>query len=147
MKNLRTALACIGMLVSNITYSQDNPPLGTLPMNYNGGFAGESGKGRLIVGANAIGEYFGDRYSFYGSYDHFFTKISTGVGLTAIGGYRDAYQLSISPKISFKGKYTFAPFVSVSYFDNEIGGSAGVLFNSQKFYMGYSLFRRSSIIQ
>jgi hypothetical protein len=147
MKNLKRTLTCLGILLSYFSYSQVSPPLGSLPMLYNGGFAGESGQGRLALGIQTSKRLWNGNFSGYGSYDHFFSKISTGIGLTAIVGTQNAYILSISPKISFKGKYTLAPFVEGSYISDKFEGGGGFLFNSQKFYLGYSLTTFASFLQ
>jgi hypothetical protein len=155
------------------SYSQ-NIPLGTLPMLYNGGFAGEGNAHRYNTGVSFYKKPFSpqDRYfSYFYSMDLFIPKLSTGIGLTQI--YRqasynndifgvtkdniDVSMISLSPKISLKGKYTIAPFINFIFFNDRLKQDAsrptyislpsihfrvteriGFLFNSRKFYFGIS---------
>lgn len=128
---IKTVLTCAGIVFSLQCTAQNIIPLGTLPMQYNSGFAGESEKARLITGGS-IGAYSfaGRNYwnNYFASYDQFFPELRSGIGLTVNGSNHDYYynrthydtresllQLSFSPKFSVRGKYTLAPFVDLSY--------------------------------
>jgi hypothetical protein len=108
-------------------------PIGALPTYYNGGFAGEAGVPRL-TSFSYVERTFANRFNGGGysqlqgggtflSADHFLKRLSTGIeftgGVEASGDFSTSRttfgSLAISPKISFKGKYTFAPFVDLSY--------------------------------
>lgn len=168
----------VGMINFTLVYAQ-TAPIGLVPTIYNSGFAGEAGVPRIaavsflntsynIAGATT-------RYSNYISYDNFFKKIRSGVSITV--GQETQYSrddlptsyvprteeyvatIGISPKFSFKGKYTIAPFVdfSISDFDKSsyygyyspgsefhyqytsVLTRAGLLMNSAKAYVGVSV--------
>ena len=147
MRNLMKAgLVWAGILLSLPGWGQirETVPLGVLPMQYIGSFAGEAGAPRLSFNSHYHYDYY-NRFSFrseeqfydqFLSYDQFIPAIRTGVGLTAGVGigladgvsssglspsYFDAREdrhylnLSIAPKISIKGKYTLSPSVDLSY--------------------------------
>lgn len=159
-------------LVLSLKAVGQNTPLGTLPMQYNGGFAGEGDNARLVAGTSVwshndvwSANKRVNSYSYYASYDQFFSKLRSGIGITLSHDRRKDYSsidgaydhnitnaiLSFSPKLSSEGKYTFAPFVDLSYAaeqDTRMGthlqltmvGRAGFLFNSKRFYTGVSVF-------
>jgi hypothetical protein len=109
--------------------AQERVPIGALPTYYNGGFAGEAGVPRINAFTHL--SYSIDRG--YGgtigptnsgiviSADHFVKKIRSGVAFTAgldnFGGTSKGplFSVAVSPKFSFKGKYTFAPFADLTY--------------------------------
>lgn len=103
------------------------------------------------------------------SFDHFIPVVASGIGITAgyFGGNgvnherESAYtSLSIAPKISIKGKYTLSPSFDFSYSSfnqsfsffthpsdirsgpkaESISSRAGLLFNTNKYYIGYSVY-------
>lgn len=109
----------------------------------------------------------GNQAGIYTSYDQFFKSIGTGIGVTA--GYQGSNEdwpfsggqiffssLAVAPKISIKGKYTLSPSVDISrlagnFYSNElnisrtelqtsINSKAGLLFNTPKYYIGYSVY-------
>lgn len=105
-------------------------------------------------------------FRFATSYDQFIPAIRSGIGMTAgwkgkenfIGSYstytaRDI-SLIIAPKFSIQGKYTLSPAVDFTYGSStysekdfpEYSGKhewvrsrVGVLFNTNKYYIGYSV--------
>jgi hypothetical protein len=166
MNKLKAALICTGILLTLKSYSQTyaplNPPLGTLPMQFNGGFAGEAKDHRFVGGFG----FSGNRkiYSttdYFASYDKFITKLRTGIGVTynryetasrstfqgPISSNLQNLTIAISPKFSFKGKYTLAPFIDYTYTSYTFRDSsnyswnnntwrAGLLLNTSKFFIG-----------
>jgi hypothetical protein len=104
------------------------------------------------------------------SYDNFISKLATGIGFftswnnsderTIIANLKSSALKTgvvISPKVSLKGKYTIAPSIGLTYkqwrfalrdiYSYPINGkydalnlSAGLLFNSEGFYLGYSYY-------
>lgn len=100
-------------------------------MQFNGGFAGEGEKARFVAGGGVGSHYFNQRNTsstHFGSYDQFFPKLRSGIGLTyrgynygyyhynIVGEFRhreNSLMLSFSPKFSSKGKRTFAPFIDL----------------------------------
>ncbi|MCR6641282.1 MAG: type IX secretion system membrane protein PorP/SprF [Sporocytophaga sp.] len=104
------------------------------------------------------------------SYDNFISKLATGIGFftswnnsderTRIANLNSSALKTgvvISPKVSLKGKYTIAPSIGLTYkhwrfalsdiYSYPINGkydalnlSAGLLFNSERFYLGYSYY-------
>jgi hypothetical protein len=166
---INTAFTCIGIVLSLQMFAQDIP-LGMLPMQHNGGFSGEGEKARFVVGGGIRPSGSGvRRNNYFGSYDQFFPKLRSGIGVTLIGSQwsgsynlqrlaarSNSLMLSFSPKFSYKGKHTFAPFMdwSVSYLnvtpdDNNTGflkdvfsgyGRIGVLYNNSKFYAGIAYY-------
>src|SRR5688500_13959102 len=123
---LINALCLTAIVCSSEIYAQ-NFPLGALPAWYNGGFAGEAGELRVASysffekgNISYASSWYGSQILSGGSYvsiDKFLKKIHSGIAFTA--GYRGikdyhmtrSASLTVSPKFSFKGKYTFAPFV------------------------------------
>jgi hypothetical protein len=100
-------------------------PSGTIPSYYNGGFAGESGATRISGFGYVDYSKRVDGYN-YGSIlsgDVFLKAIRSGVSITL--GQRETSRqfesstefagIGISPKFSFQGKYTLAPFVDIKY--------------------------------
>jgi hypothetical protein len=174
MKKIIFILLLIFSAMIEKSYAQPSQ-IQALPMQYNPSFAGAADKGRLssnfsisnwsmgnnkplgILSGNAI------------SYDQFISKIGTGVGVSfshdmyhqnigvtykgVIQGHNTSISAAISPKISFKGKFTLAPSLQIikyvnyndSKFDtignNSIYGTqvrSGILLNSDKLYAGYT---------
>jgi hypothetical protein len=166
--------SCVAVLLCSTELLAQRIPIGALPTRYNGGFAGETGTLRVASfsfieygpipypppsGSNRI-----SRGTFI-SADHFLKKLRSGIAFT-VGhvsgqqGYLSDYRytsmsLAISPKFSFKGKYTFAPFADFSFgnsmyrwdpsfYHNEVDDvndfniKTGFLVNSKKAYMGIS---------
>jgi hypothetical protein len=100
-------------------------------MEYNSGFAGETGSPRLnaLVGVETSRNY-NNGYGTYASYDQFVPSIRSGVGLTVgynhlafgneqRGGYFSngnsvLFSLAVAPKLSMGGKVTFSPSLDVS---------------------------------
>ena len=102
------------------------------------------------------------------SYDNFVSRLATGIGViasrydeniksTSYESKASAFKtgLIISPKISIKGKYTIGPSIGlfyrhldtyVNYYNYKtlelmsdfFNLKAGLLFNSEKFYLGYA---------
>ena len=186
MRNLMKAgLVWTGILLSLPAWGQirETVPLGVLPMQYIGSFAGEAGAPRLNLngqysyrksfagfGPQGMNFFRDQTYDFSMSYDQFIPAIRSGVGLTAAVSTRlsDANSfsyfhsrgdtrylaLSVAPKISIKGKYTLSPSVDLiyagsSYDTGDSGGTSerrgegfgsriGVLWNTSKYYIGYS---------
>jgi hypothetical protein len=101
--------------------------VGALPTFYNGGFAGEAGTLRVTsfsyfkyTPSRVYASHTKSAGSFI-SVDHFVKKIRSGIAFTA-GVERErrwtdinSMILAISPKLSFGGKYTFAPFADFSF--------------------------------
>ncbi|MBC7923087.1 MAG: hypothetical protein H7Z75_18565, partial [Ferruginibacter sp.] len=127
--NFKTALVGSGLLLSLAGYGQGiNLPLGALPMQYNGSFAGETNGPRISsnFGLQTARRFYGRTYLAIASYDQFIPAIRSGIGLTV--GYGDFYSiytinasrrsyssenyqvaLAIAPKFSIKGKFTLSP--------------------------------------
>ena len=141
-------------------------PLGALPMQYNGGFAGEAGSPRFSThaGLTSAGWSYGRGYHLSASYDQFIPALRSGIGVSVHQHRSDqsfaaynAYSFSaaVAPKISLRGKWTFSPSLDVSYhagrsvvYDDQAGFSGesaqwrsrvGFLMNTDKFYVGYSV--------
>jgi hypothetical protein len=131
MNKFKVAVVCGAILFSSDLHSQEMP-LGSLPMLYNGGFAGEAGEARFNTGVGIRKSNFSDSNLTlsYLSYDQFIPKVRTGIGITLVTGHmdvRDTLSLeydginstsvitSLSPKFSSNGKYTLAPFVDFKY--------------------------------
>ncbi|WP_224997559.1 type IX secretion system membrane protein PorP/SprF [Cesiribacter sp. SM1] len=142
MRNvIKAGFIWCGILLSLVCNAQVHPPLGALPMQFNGSFAGEAGVPRLSLNSS----YFWERVISYResslytsdlSYDQFIPGIRSGVGLT-VGGHKffrtfqqpsnqeevvQSYHvtLAVAPKISIKGKYTLSPSISVQYFERNL---------------------------
>jgi hypothetical protein len=105
-------------------------PIGFIPTQYNGGFAGEAGVPRLAASAYLTdwwtNNYPNPNYGMELSYDNFFRKIRSGVALTVRNSTSQTsyskfslnnVSLVIAPKISFGGKYTFSPFARFNLVD------------------------------
>jgi hypothetical protein len=153
------ALSWLCILASLAAYAQQdvNLPLGALPMQYNGSFAGEAGSPRISSNfgfssgrSTRDGDYPGG-FQQHISFDHFVPALATGFGAGVYGtqDIRDPYSTwgfyaAVAPKISLKGKWTLSPSVDLAYDDeqNEDGrwrSRAGLLVNTSKFYLGYSV--------
>ncbi|MES2733031.1 MAG: type IX secretion system membrane protein PorP/SprF [Bacteroidota bacterium] len=130
-----------GILWSFLSYGQ-SAPVGSLPMQYVGSFAGEAGVPRLSSSFsyqnhnNFNGRQ--DVYESYLSYDQFIPAIRSGIGITTgVGnnlnavGYNNQwtpiyfnksnlYYISgvLAPKFSIQGKYTISPSIDYSYQGN-----------------------------
>lgn len=105
------------------------------------------------------------RYGFEASYDHFLPSIRSGIGVAAYQSNSFVYEdnskswfnsqtmisAAIAPKFSIKGKYTISPSLDINflygYFNynagshsrNGFSSRAGILFNTNKYYIGYSV--------
>jgi hypothetical protein len=161
---LKIIVFLLGITFSYASHGQ-NIPWGVLPMDVNSSFAGEGGAPRFNSNFFLHSFRHNDRidvsYDIRTSYDQFIPKIRSGVGITAhTGSMESNYSsnwglgLAIAPKFSFKGKYTFSPsldfhhssvnpyntawpFVSERY--GRTQSNLGLLLNTSKFYIGYSL--------
>ena len=162
-----------GMLLSLYSYGQTDGtwiPLGAMPMQYNGSFAGEAGAPRISSSFSfheRENSYldFHQAYAIYTSFDHFFSSIGTGIGITtgyerSNGFFIDNHKIrflsiAIAPKFSIKGKYTVSPsldfthssgndfFTDFHYYLGDyksLSTRAGLLFNSSKYYVSYSVY-------
>ncbi|EMR03095.1 hypothetical protein [Cesiribacter andamanensis] len=146
---LKAGIFWCGMLLSLSCYGQRDlsrgvrlhEPLGSMPTQYTGAFAGETGSPRLNLYTGYVWRHFPSRerinfYAFALSYDQFIPALRTGIGFSAHRragrieqlsdnqeGYypsvldlRDQYYaLDIAPKFSIKGKYTLSPFITLNY--------------------------------
>lgn len=126
-------------MVAGLFYMEvaaQDAPISSLPMEYNGGFAGEAGTPRLASFSRfRTIHYPGVRYAQYVAYDNFFKKIGSGVGFTvghtsargrAVGNFENtSAMLAISPKFSFQGNRTFAPFVDFTFINSSYSASGG----------------------
>jgi hypothetical protein len=136
------------------------------PLLVNPAFAGSMGVGRISFNTIANNILFYQNINQNVSYDFFLNKMSTGIGLSF--GYTNCNplrynfknnvntfaELAIAPKISLKGKYTLSPAASVNYTHNtssfppffpqreNVNITGGLMFNSKKFYTGYT-YKRS----
>jgi hypothetical protein len=170
MKIRITSALCVTLLLCAIHSRAQQIPVGALPTTYNGGFAGEAGAMRIAsyssLDYNRIARSDGRHWGSAGtsiSVDNFIAKIRSGIAITA--GYNAAgsvysnhsISMAISPKFSYKGKITFAPFADFSfdydkirfpdfpsssyptnYNANSYGIRTGFLINSAKAYLGLS---------
>ena len=172
--NARLQFICLFIFSSAFSIrsvAQRGVPVGALPTYYNGGFAGEAGVPRLASFSYVkvgLREFSPDDSPYnnagtFISFDHFLKKIGTGVAFTAgtekfsRGSKGNFVSLSISPKMSSKGKITFAPFADISYqrFNNtflyeltppfpsrfvteDLVIRSGFLLNSSRAYIGLS---------
>lgn len=171
---IKSVFFCFGIVLSLQAPAQEIP-LGILPMQYNGGFAGEGEKARFVIGGGLRSYNSGERgNNYFGSYDQFFPKLRSGIGVTisgfqwassfnsqTIGAGDNSLMLSFSPKFSYKGRHTFAPFIdwSISHNDRPTDFSqpavrkeffvnkvrVGVLYNSRKLYAGITYYAISKI--
>jgi hypothetical protein len=112
-----------------------------MPVQYNGSFAGSTGHSR--INSAFMLESFQDangRYEIFSlqsqaSYDHFYPKLRSGLGITIKNttynfdnNYRNwaehfvlsSINLDFAPKFSIKGKYTISPSISLRYFGDFI---------------------------
>ncbi len=166
-----------GLLLSFVSfaaYGQQtlNLPLGALPMQYNGSFAGEAGSPRFSsnVGLIAGRTFYGRGYHLSASYDQFVPVLRCGIGVMAytrqytnpLYDYNgQGFSAAVAPKISLGGKWTLSPSLDVEFTAgrtparnpvihnsavNVTGynskwwrSRAGLLFNTNKFYIGYSV--------
>ena len=162
-----------GMISLTRVYSQ-TAPIGLVPTVYNSGFAGEAGVPRIAAVSFLNTSYripgALTAYSNYVSYDDFFKKIRSGISIT-VGQEawhseqqpvtrfkKNIATIGVSPKFSFKGKYTIAPFIDFSvhnpdrenftyyssmyrynYQYTAILTRAGVLLNSARAYVGVTV--------
>jgi hypothetical protein len=166
-------MAIFGMLES---MAQSGPSqINALPLLYNPSFAGSMGCGRLSSDFKLKTLYpNGFTNTSTISYDQFFTKIGTGIGVsleefdahTSDDLYRFFTKgircsVAISPKISVKGKYTFAPSLDFStgnynyelrlydtssynpfhfkFIGNRTTLRSGIMLNTSKFYIGFTV--------
>lgn len=130
--------------------------------------AGRISTSTFYYGLNNNLNFSREQYGFYTSYDQFISPIGTGIGITAgfYGSKGDSrlnfhnrnysyLSLAIAPKISIKGKYTLSPSLEFSgtsgtfyewengfynLWNNRLSSKAGILFNTQKYYIGYSVY-------
>jgi hypothetical protein len=178
---LKTGLLCMACLLPLVAYGQGRfeVPLGALPMQYNGGFAGEAGSPRLntVVGGgfnrNVNKQYADGGYRTYAAYDQFVPAIRSGIGVTAGYSHFDAgdrqlesyyyrgwgtyFAVAVAPKFSMGGKVTLSPSIDAAFFgsrnsfsnlsgysrdsrNSAIQSRIGLLLNTQKFYVGYSIY-------
>lgn len=170
-------LSLAGLLPLTKVNAQD-AGVGTLPMMYNGGFAGEAGVPRLagfssfrrsvFVERGTLSAERGKDYGTFLSYDSFLKKIHSGVGITVGHYYSDnnydlkntSMALAISPKFSYNGKFTVAPFADFTFIHSTVSdypevpvsppygfkstnyrgvARAGFLINSDHAYIGFSM--------
>jgi hypothetical protein len=133
-------------------------PIGSLPTFYNGGFAGEGGASR-IANSSYVGKMGDNGPIYFGtivSYDNFIKKMSSGISMSSglskshIGPNEltsSFVGIGLSPKISFNGKYTFAPSADLNFgkVDGSLSdgsstsGRIGFLFNRSNAYIGTSV--------
>jgi hypothetical protein len=158
---------CVTVLYCSHGLHAQRIPIGAIPTFYNGGFAGEAGALRIASFSHINGSYFsGETWMSGGtkiSADQFLKKLRSGVAFTA--GYSGSKfgssfsaSSTIAPKFSFKGKYTFSPFLQVNvstgeyHYDHDsraqgmpldfivrsLTANTGFLVNSEKAYFGAS---------
>ena len=134
MISKKLILSSLALCICALATSAQELPVGMmLPTYYNGGFAGEAGAPRVATFSHFYyhkykSPTFGSLYWRYRgscvSVDHFIKGLRTGVAVTAGHIAEDQnmitdYQkrslsfgsITLSPKVSSKGKYTFAPFL------------------------------------
>jgi hypothetical protein len=103
-------------------------PLGVLPMQYNGSFAGETGSARCSSNLGYTYYHPGSHFNTAISYDQFIPTIRTGIGVTVGTGRMQSGEtifnystkdkgisLAIAPKLSIKGKFTISPSLDFTY--------------------------------
>ena len=136
---LKAGLLFTACLLSLVANGQENlgVPLGVLPTQYNGSFAGETGSPRLntLVGL-LYNRYYGSGYRTYASYDQFIPALRSGLGVVAgygrsqYGGERFAqgnqgtgygayFSAALAPKFSMGGKLTLSPSLDLSLQSSE----------------------------
>lgn len=138
---LKAGLLLAGCLLSLVAQGQEHlgVPLGVLPTQYNGSFAGEAGSPRLNTLAGVLyNRHYVGGYGAYVAYDQFIPALRSGVGVAAghgrnryggerfspghEGGGRGTYfSAAIAPKFSMGGKLTFSPSLDVLL--NSVGTS------------------------
>jgi hypothetical protein len=144
-KNYNSVFSFVILIASSTFLNAQSIPVGSIPIFYNGGFAGEAGAAR-IAGFSYFESGGKSRPSISNiiSYDNFFKSTRLGIGVM-VGQSNVVYdfysqnsfaKISLSPKFSFKGKYTFAPFLDLSLGGLNASGGAGVLINSLNGYIG-----------
>ncbi|CAN5469321.1 hypothetical protein BH23BAC1_BH23BAC1_23330 [soil metagenome] len=135
------------------------------PMEINSSFAGEGGAPRLSSNFLLYTFRHTDRkefnYDIRTSYDQFIPQIRSGVGITAhTSSWESNFSsrlgigIAIAPKFSVKGKYTFSPSLDFHYSSvnpyntawpflsekhGRIQSNFGLLLNTKKYYIGYSV--------
>lgn len=118
-----------------------NVPLGVMPMQYNGSFAGEAEGARLSTSFSydfgSDQDFMTSRiFSYHASFDQFIPAIRSGIGISVHRGTAvdemewggadgpdirnlaftsNRISLAIAPKFSIGGKYTISPSVDLSY--------------------------------
>lgn len=180
---MKTLLIIIFTAITSTAWCQQ-PPVGVMPMHYNSSFAGSSGNSRIssnifYSNRNSSGYYNNSRLIVNAavSYDGFFPKIRSGIGITVnkytssivqmnnsdeykINDTNSSISFDIAPKISIRGKYTISPSLRVSYLSsnldlygsdpdwfgrleehtwNGFSSRIGLLFNTGRYYIGYSV--------
>jgi hypothetical protein len=172
---------CVACLCCVYSSHAQRVPIGAIPTFYNGGFAGEAGDLRIASYSHVGGSYFVNETWIHGgteiSADKFLRKLRSGVAFTSgYSGSRYGANFSasstIAPKFSFKGKYTFSPFLQVNlssanyHYDldanstqglpqefsvRSISANTGFLLNSAKAYFGATVrpfsYERTTIPQ
>jgi len=153
LKIIKTGIFWGGMLCSFFCHGQ-NVPLGTMPLLFNGSFAGEGEAPRI----HSFLDYTNLGYShpiigIFTSYDQFVPALGSGVGIFtgfSLSSNSISYRYggaAIAPKFSYKGKFTISPsldfryssFQSVPLERKFFSSSAGLLINSSRFFFGYSI--------
>src|SRR5688572_10255045 len=98
MRKVITAVTCIGIALTFKLQGQDMKiPLGTMPMIYNGGFAGEGEHPRINTGGYYSSMWGYSKINDYGyivSYDQFVRALRTGIGFTF---RQDHYNYRLDP--------------------------------------------------
>lgn len=153
-------------LIAGPAYGQEQY-IGAVPVNYIPSFAGNANQSRISSYSTYQKFRFSKVFSQTLSYDDFLPKLSTGFGIKAeYQNYKAENffsssilkaELIVAPKISIKGKYTISPGFAVTYSNQSFAADtsifsfftgdttisnfaykASILFNSKKFYAGYS---------
>lgn len=138
------ALILLVIIVFSTSAICQSVPVGLMPMQYNGSFAGSAGNSR--ISSSFIFEGYNDKHGFYDlfslvsqiSYDRYYPKLKSGVGITVNNFTHDftaqnswggswssklrlsSINLDIAPKLSIKGKYTISPSIRLRYYGNFI---------------------------
>lgn len=172
----------VGLLMLSTSFlSAQSVLIGNQPMQFNPAFAGTAGGPRMGTDAdfyrkdNSWNKSSKNNIAF--SFDHFIPKLKSGVGIQTTysnsefqwkpffnnGATQPSYHsenfnvgMSIAPKFSFKGRYTFSPaaeigirYLKTNYLhvsqNGEFNNSSlnpslrlGISFNSRKLYIGLS---------